>query len=126
MAGGEGIRSLIADIAAGSHGHGALGELAARLSTLTDWLETAAVPDRLAGSYPYLTMLATATCGWLMQKQALAAAAQIDLGEGDIAFLTAKRQSARFYLDQIVPAALGLAPSVMAGDAALPPLPEVA
>jgi 3-(methylthio)propanoyl-CoA dehydrogenase len=126
MAGGEGIRSLIADIAAGSHGHGALGELAARLSTLTDWLETAAVPDRLAGSYPYLTMLATATCGWLMQKQALAAAAQIDLGEGDIAFLTAKCQSARFYLDQIVPAALGLAPSVMAGDAALPPLPEVA
>ena len=34
-------------------------------SAVTDWMVDANTADRLAGSYPYLTMLATATCGWL-------------------------------------------------------------
>ena len=44
---------------------------------------------------------------------------------GDTAFLEAKIVSTRFYLEQIVPAATGLAPSVLAGDAALAPLPAI-
>jgi alkylation response protein AidB-like acyl-CoA dehydrogenase len=126
MAAGDGIRSLIADIAAGAGGSSALAALAAELSALTDWLERAGVADRMAGSYPYLTMLATATCGWLLLDQARAAEAMLARGEGDAVFLDAKRVTARFYCEQIVPAAAGLAASVMAGDAALPPLPEVA
>ena len=126
MAGGDGIRSLIADIRSGADGHAALIDLADRLSALTDWLEGAPLPDRLAGSYPYLTMMATATCGWLMQLQAHAAAAMLARGQGDGDFLRAKCATAAFYCDQIVPAAIGLAAAVTAGDAALPPLPEVA
>ncbi len=126
MAGGAGVRSLIADIAAGAdNGHAgpALAELAAELARVTDWLAAAAMPDRLAGSSPYLTMLATATCGWLLAQQAAAAAADPEL---DPAFAAAKQASARFYCGQIVPAALGLAPAVVAGDAAMPPVPLTA
>ncbi len=126
MAGGDGIRSLIADIRAGAGDCAALAELADRLTALTDWLERASIPDRLAGSYPYLTMLATATCGWLLQDQARAAQAMLARGEGDAAFLAAKVTTAQFYGEQIVPAALGLAAAVTAGEAALPPLPAVA
>ena len=126
MAGGEGVRSLITDIASGAGDSAALADLAARLDILTGWLERASVPDRLAGSYPYLTMLSVATCGWLLQKQAVAAADLLARGEGDADFLIAKQATARFYLDQIVPAAAGLSAAVTAGDAALPPLPAAA
>jgi 3-(methylthio)propanoyl-CoA dehydrogenase len=126
MAGGGGIRSLLADIAAGSGGHAALRDLTATLGALTDWLESAPIADRLAGSYPYLTMVATATCGWLMQRQSAAATELRARGEGDAEFLDAKIASAAFYCDQIVPSVLGLSAAVMAGDAALPPLPAVA
>src|SRR3546814_20745941 len=83
-------------------------------------MANAPLPDRLAGSYPYLTMLATATCGWLMALQHIAAKAAQGEGTGDTAFLDAKIASTRFYLQQIMPAATGLAPSALAGDAALP------
>jgi len=56
--------------------------------------------DRLAASYPFLTMLSVATCGRLLEVQAAAA--------GDDDFGRAKRTAARFYLDQIVPEAMGL------------------
>ena len=45
-------------------------------------------------------MLSVAVCGWLLERQARAA--------GDDAFGRAKRTVVRFYLDQIVPEALGL------------------
>jgi hypothetical protein len=103
-----------------------LAQLAEACRHVTDWLETATVADRLAGSYPYLTMLSTATCGWLMATQHKAAEAALASGEGDAAFLQAKLVSTRFYLQQIVPAATGLAASALAGDAALAPLPAIA
>lgn len=56
--------------------------------------------DRLAASYPYLTMLATAVCGWLMEREARVAA--------DDAFGRTKQVLARFYLEQILPEAMGL------------------
>ena len=55
-------------------------------------------PDaRLAASYPFLTMLSVATCGWLLGR--LAKGGQS--GARTAAFVA-------FYLDQIVPEALGL------------------
>jgi alkylation response protein AidB-like acyl-CoA dehydrogenase len=66
--------------------------------------------DRLAASYPFLTMLSTATCGWLMEASGRAAARS----EGDPAFLKMKQAAARFYVEQIVPEAMGLKAAAMA------------
>jgi len=66
--------------------------------------------DRLAASYPFLTMLATAVCGWLMERQGRIAATS----EGDPAFLAMKIAAARFYVEQIVPEAMGLRAAAMA------------
>jgi alkylation response protein AidB-like acyl-CoA dehydrogenase len=125
LAGGEGVRSLIADIAHGGADFPELAQLAEACGAVTDWLEQASMPDRLAGSYPYLTMLATATCGWLMAIEHRAAKAALEADDGDAAFLGSKIASTRFYLQQIVPAATGLAAAALAGDAALPTLPRI-
>ncbi len=61
-----------------------------------------------------------------MAIQHRAARVALDEGSGDRAFLEAKVTSTRFYLQQIVPAAAGLAASALAGDAALEPLPAIA
>lgn len=58
--------------------------------------------DRLAASYPFLTMLSVAVCGWLMEMQGRIAA------EGDTPFLKIKAAACRFYIEQIVPEAFGL------------------
>jgi alkylation response protein AidB-like acyl-CoA dehydrogenase len=68
------------------------------------------VDDRLAASYPFLTMLSTAVCGWLMEASGRAAAQS----EGDPAFLKMKQAAARFYVAQIVPEAMGLKAAAMA------------
>ena len=126
MAGGDLVRALIDDIAHGAADFPELQQLVDACRAVTDWMVGANTGDRLAGSYPYLTMLATATCGWLMAIQHKAARAALDEGHGDRAFLEAKVASTRFYLQQIVPAATGLAASALAGDAALEPLPATA
>ena len=98
MANGGTFAALIEDLRGGEH---------ARLSALVDacdrvgrTLQTADADDKLAASYPFLTMLSVATCGWLLAREAAAV--------GDDAFGTAKRATAAFYLDQIVPEALGM------------------
>ncbi|MDK2762186.1 MAG: acyl-CoA dehydrogenase [Sphingopyxis sp.] len=125
MAGGDMVRHLIDDIAAGAADFPELGQLVDACRAVTDWMIAAGTGDRLAGSYPYLTMLATATCGWLMAIEHQAARAALAGGDGDRAFMEAKIASTRFYLQQIVPAATGLAASATAGDAALEPLPPL-
>jgi len=64
-------------------------------------LATADADDKLAASYPFLTMLSVATCGWLMERQGRVAT-------GDDSFGAMKRAAVAFYVDQIVPEALGL------------------
>ncbi|MBC9034114.1 acyl-CoA dehydrogenase [Sphingomonas sp. JC676] len=66
--------------------------------------------DRLAASYPFLTMLSVAVCGWLMEAQGRIAARS----EGDPVFLKMKEAAARFYVEQVVPEAMGLKASAMA------------
>ncbi len=65
-------------------------------------LATSDHDDKLAASYPFLTMLSVATCGWLMERQGRIAA------EGSDEFSRMKTAAARFYVEQIVPEALGL------------------
>ncbi len=79
-------------------------------------LATADADDRLAASYPFLTMLSVATCGWLMEREAAAAT-------GDDDFALMKRASVRFYLEQIVPEALGLVAAAHASAEALYAVP---
>jgi hypothetical protein len=73
-------------------------------------LLTAETDDRLAASYPFLTMLSVAVCGWLMEEQGRVAVRS----EGDPAFLRMKAAAARFYVEQIVPEATGLKAAAMA------------
>ncbi len=65
-------------------------------------LATSDQDDKLAASYPFLTMLSVATCGWLMERQGRIAA------EGTDDFARMKTAAARFYLEQVVPEAMGL------------------
>jgi 3-(methylthio)propanoyl-CoA dehydrogenase len=80
-------------------------------------LASADADDRLAASYPFLTMLSVAVCGWLMEKQGRAAAG------GDDDFLRMKRTVAAFYVEQIVPEALGLHAAASAPAAGLYAIP---
>ena len=106
---GETIQSLIDDMRSEAE-NSALVELINACETVTTRLLGAHDDDRLAASYPFLTMLATATCGWLMERQFRAA----DEPGCDPAFRATKQASALFYLQQIVPEALGLMAAAMA------------
>jgi 3-(methylthio)propanoyl-CoA dehydrogenase len=99
-----------------------LADAHASLRTTTDWLLANAQADPnnlLAGAAPYLRMCGIVTGGWLLGRSAQAAQRLLDAGEGDADFLRQKLVTARFYAEQILPQAAGLAPSVTAGPADL-------
>ncbi|MGE0179855.1 MAG: acyl-CoA dehydrogenase [Sphingomonas sp.] len=102
--GGDAVKALLTDIRAASPDESALAGLVDDCETIVAKLLAAGSDDRLAASYPFLTMLSVATCGWLMARQAMA----LDSFPGDPAFAAMKRTAARFYLEQIVPEARGL------------------
>jgi len=115
MGGGDVVRSLIANVQADCGNHPALSALAGDCAEVTEYMVGVSVDDRLAGSYPYCTMMAVMTSGWLMLKQQRAAEAMLDAGEGNADFLSAKLVTTRFYLDRMVPEASGLKAAAMAG-----------
>ena len=115
MAGGDVVRGLIAEVQADAGNHPALASLAGDVAEVTEYMVGANVDDRLAGSYPYCTMMAVMTAGWLMLKQQRAAQAMLDTGEGNTDFLKAKLVTTRFYLERMVPEAGGLKAAAMAG-----------
>jgi hypothetical protein len=75
--------------------------------------------DRLAGSYPFLTLLSTLVCGWLMKRQLAALESPEIAANRD--FTTLKRAACGYYLDHVVPEAAGLAAAATAGAALLYP-----
>jgi alkylation response protein AidB-like acyl-CoA dehydrogenase len=97
--GGAPFMALVGDLQGARHPQ--LAALVAACEKAGSRLSDASMDDRLAASSPFLTMLAVSVCGWLMERQMLAAS--------DDAFGSEKKASARFYLDQLVPEALGLA-----------------
>jgi alkylation response protein AidB-like acyl-CoA dehydrogenase len=109
MEGGEPFRRLLADIEA--EADGPLAALAEACRRVGERLGAASGDDGMAGSYPFLTMLSVAVCGWLMQRQRDA----LNGAEVSPAFAAMKRAAARYYLDQAVPEALGLAAQALAG-----------
>jgi 3-(methylthio)propanoyl-CoA dehydrogenase len=112
---GAPLAALITDIARDAADTPTLAALAAACGEVTDWMHRADIDDRLAGSHDYLTMLSVATAAWLLHKQDRAAAALQAAGQGDPDFLAMKRATVRFFMDQIVPEALGRKAGAMTG-----------
>jgi acyl-CoA dehydrogenase len=88
----------------------------------TEWL-AANVKTGLSGvlsaAVPYLQLSVVVCGGWQMGRAALAAAAHLDRDDGDADFYRAKIATAGFYGDSLLPQAVALAETVMAGDRAL-------
>jgi alkylation response protein AidB-like acyl-CoA dehydrogenase len=122
LEGGAVLARLLADIRSGSDGHSGLHLLAGACEDAAERLRESGSDDRLAGSYPFLTMLAVATCGWLMARSLVA----LEQAETTPLFAAMKRAACRFYLETIVPEALGLAPAAAAGAGLLYSLPPEA
>jgi len=123
--GGGAVDDLLADIqvtanAAGRE-HASLASIGdtltaavADLRTATAHLTAASTTDALAGATPYLRMAGLVAGGWMMSRQAVAARRRLDAGDGDPAFLAAKVVTARFYCEQMLPAARGHLAAVLA------------
>ena len=122
MEGGAVLKALLAEIRAECEAESGLSALVDACEVVAGRLLGAEPDDRLAASYPFLTMLSVAVAGWLMARQAAALAGD----RGDPAFRQMKQAAARFYLDQIVPEALGLTAAAMAPAAILYSLDEAA
>ena len=99
------------------------------LQTATVWMTGNDAPragDSAAGATPYLRMFGTVTGAMLLARQAVAAGARLAAGEGDPAFLRAKRATARFFAEQLLPQATALLGPVTRGEALLYAVPEEA
>ncbi|WP_430444839.1 acyl-CoA dehydrogenase [Sphingorhabdus contaminans] len=115
MEGGDVIRRHVQAIAADAKDCASLATVAGACAEVTEWMLGASVDDRLAGSYAYTQMMAVATSGWLMLRQLRAAQAE-QAASGSNAFLKGKIIACRYYLDVMVPEALALKNSAMAGS----------
>ncbi len=106
-------------------GQGDLGALAPYLEDGVAALQNAAVwlsgndadeiRDTAAGATPFLRMMGTALCGYLLAREAVAAAARLEDGAGDPAFLKARIATARFWCEQYLPSATALLGPVTRG-----------
>ncbi|NNM75622.1 acyl-CoA dehydrogenase [Sphingomonas sp. ID1715] len=114
MHGGEVLASLLAEMRSEAGGEAQLMQLVDRVEAIARWMtgNEASPEDKLAGSYPMTTMTAVAVGGWLMARQAKAAT------DGS-PFARMKQSVARFFLDSIVPEAIGLERSARLGAAGL-------
>ncbi len=107
---GEALDALLADAQNGTT-NSALAQLAGECREIARWMrEDASIDDKLAGSVPFTTMCAVAVAGWQLARQAEA------VGAGSAPSLAASKPvTARYFLEQIVPEALGLAAAARGG-----------
>jgi alkylation response protein AidB-like acyl-CoA dehydrogenase len=110
MEGGAVLEALIAQMRAEAGSENRLMYLVNDCEMVAQSLLGSEPDDRLAASYPFLTMLSVAVSGWLMAKQLQA----LEGFDADPAFKAMKTAATRFYLDQIVPEAQGLCAAAMA------------
>lgn len=102
---GEAYAALIADMREDAHSL-SLCTLIDEVAVNGARLRLSSTEDRLAASYPFLTMLSAAVCGWLMERQLRATS--------DDQFGRIKQACAAFYLEQILPESTGLASAASA------------
>jgi alkylation response protein AidB-like acyl-CoA dehydrogenase len=110
LEGGAVLARLLAEIRRDAGDEAELVGLVEACEAVAAHLRSAGAEDRLAASYPFLAMLSVAVCGWLMSGQLVAAE---QAGERTD-FLEMKKAAARFYLDQLVPEALGYKAAALA------------
>ncbi len=91
----------------------ALQEAVGRLRESTEWLLAAEPVDALAGATPYLRQFGVVAGGYYSSRMALAALHRLE--SEDDPWLRAKVDTARFYMDQILPQGAGAVPAVVAG-----------
>ncbi|MGU3317170.1 acyl-CoA dehydrogenase [Sphingomonas sp. M6A6_1c] len=115
---GGAFAALVADMRAEAV-HPELVALIDTVDAIARRLATADADDKLAASYPFLTMTSVAVCGWLMEREGRHAT-------GDEEFAIVKRAAVRFYLDQIVPEAHGLKAAATASAEVLYAVPAEA
>ena len=111
LEGGETMRRLLAEIR--SEAEGPLLNLSEVVDNVVESLLAMGPEDRLAGSYPFLTMLSTLVCGWLMKRQLVAV--ESDGIAEDRHFAAIKRAACIHYLEHVAPEATGLAAAATAG-----------
>ncbi|HEX8056322.1 MAG TPA: acyl-CoA dehydrogenase [Novosphingobium sp.] len=116
MENGGVLATLMAEIAKDAGDVTTLTELARTCAGIGEWMLTnASLDDRLAGSVPFQTMCAVAVAGWQLLRQAHAAAE--DGAPAGIA--RSKPVIAGYFLDRVVPEAIGLKASATGGSALL-------
>src|SRR5688572_2187089 len=79
LEGGAVLAALVADMRAEAGDAAALRALIDAAERVAGRLQQAGADDRLAASYPFLTMLSTAVCGWLLKRQLAALDAESGL-----------------------------------------------
>jgi alkylation response protein AidB-like acyl-CoA dehydrogenase len=95
---------------------GALVDGLLGLTSATESLLESGPARAAAVASPYLRLFGTVAGGWLLAHSALAARRRLEANDGgDRAFLEAKIKTARFYADNLLPQAAGLARSVVRG-----------
>jgi alkylation response protein AidB-like acyl-CoA dehydrogenase len=97
-----------------------LQDAADAAQTTSLWLASANNPDDVAaGATPYLRLMGLTLGGWLLAKQALASRAHPDPN-----FAAAKRTTARFFAEQLLPQVQALSASAMRGASLFYAIPE--
>jgi alkylation response protein AidB-like acyl-CoA dehydrogenase len=132
MDGGESLGVLLDEIeqtASELGEHADLADLGAALAGAVDearsatrWLLENAPKDPLAAGSAGVNLLLELgyLCGgWLMGQSALRASSLLDAGGGDRAFLEAKRVTARFYFEHLLPRAAACNAAALSGPATL-------
>jgi 3-(methylthio)propanoyl-CoA dehydrogenase len=100
LEGGAAFDALIADIRVEAE-DARLVELTGAIERVAVSLRAAAPDDRLAASYPFLTMCAVLVAGWLLERIAREA-------DGNDDFIKSRRAAASYFVSAIVPEAIGL------------------
>jgi hypothetical protein len=127
---GQAVRELVADIfptaaalksADDAWLHTIGGHLEAGLAAVqaaSGWLlerRGHAQPDALAGATPYLKLLGDVVGGWMLGKEALAAAARLAASEGPADYWRTRIALARVFAQQVLSQSPGLAQAVTQG-----------
>ena len=102
-----------------------LAAAADQLQASTDWLLEAGLADQehaLAAATPYLKQFGNVAGGYYLALGALAAAAGIDAGAGDNAYLESKIAIADFFADNYLSESESLTTAVTAGAGKLAPI----
>ncbi|HMI41441.1 MAG TPA: acyl-CoA dehydrogenase [Sphingomicrobium sp.] len=107
LEGGAAFDALIGDIR-GEAQDARLLALADAVDRTARKLRESLPDDRLAASYPFLTMCAVLVAGWLLERIAREA-------EGDDPFIASRRAAANYFVSAVVPEATGLEASAGSG-----------